>query len=222
MSVSKLSARSAWALMAWSYPAACDGKTTCPRAARVRQYERTGAGSVAAVWFGNAGCGVEIGVSSADADRGENDDRINRNLDQLLEELRVVLPGIQVLLAFLLTVPFATRFGRVDAFDRHVFLLALLLAAASSVLLMAPSMHHRLLFRRGQKAFLVELGSRLAIAGLTLLALAVTTALLVVVDVVAGRTTAWIVFAGSLALYGLTWYVVPLRRRSQLPSLPTR
>jgi hypothetical protein len=155
-------------------------------------------------------------VRQINADDGQEDERINRNLDQLLEELRVVLPGIQVLLAFLLAVPFATRFGRADSFDRHVFLAALLLAAASSILLMAPSIHHRLLFRRGQKVYLVELGSRLAIAGFSLLALAVSAALFVVADVVEGRTTAWIVLAASLALYGTTWFVVPLRRRSRI------
>jgi hypothetical protein len=155
-------------------------------------------------------------VRRIDADDVQDDERINRNLDQLLEELRVVLPGIQVLLAFLLAVPFATRFGRADAFDRKVFLASLLLAAASSILLMAPSIHHRLLFRRGQKVFLVELGSRLAIAGLSLLALAVSTALFVVADVIEGRATAWVVLVCSLVLYGVTWYVVPLRRRSEV------
>jgi hypothetical protein len=173
------------------------------------------------VGFDRADYGVHTGVRRIDTDSDQDDDRLNRNLEQLLEELRVVLPGIQVLLAFLLAVPFATRFGLVDAFDRRVFLVALLLAAASSVLLMAPSIHHRLLFHRGQKEYLVELGSRLAIAGFTLLALAVSTALLVVADVVEGRTTAWIVFAGSLVLYGATWYAVPLRRRSEIEHPPT-
>jgi hypothetical protein len=153
-----------------------------------------------------------------EAEEAGEDERLNRNLDQLLEELRVALPGIQVLLAFLLAVPFAKGFPQLDSFDRQVFLASLLLAAGAGVLLMAPSIHHRMLFRRGQKSFLVDTGTRLAIAGFTLLALAVSAALLVVSDFVAGRITAWIVFAGSLLAYGTVWFVIPLRRRSDVSA----
>ena len=78
-------------------------------------------------------------------------ERLNRNLDQLLQELRVVIPGVQVLFAFLLAVPFSTRFDRVDQFERVVYFIALLFAALSAVLLLAPSIQHRILFRHDQK-----------------------------------------------------------------------
>ena len=77
--------------------------------------------------------------------------RLNRNLDQLLQELRVVLPGVQVLFAFLLAVPFSARFGDVDDFERDVYFVALLLSAIAVAFLMAPSIQHRILFRREQK-----------------------------------------------------------------------
>ena len=82
--------------------------------------------------------------------------RLNRNLDQLLQELRVVLPGVQVLFAFLLAVPFSSRFGDVDDFERDVYFVALLLSAIAVALLMAPSIQHRILFRHDQKRYLVS------------------------------------------------------------------
>ena len=84
-----------------------------------------------------------------------DDERLNRNLDQLLQELRIVLPGVQVLFAFLLAVPFSSRFGDVDGFERDIYFAALLLSAVAVTLLMAPSMHHRILFRQAQKRYLV-------------------------------------------------------------------
>ncbi len=107
-------------------------------------------------------------------------DRLNRNLDQLLQELRVVIPGVQVLFAFLLAVPFATRFDRVDQFERVVFFIALLFAALSVVLLMALSIQHRILFRHEQKRYLVHAGTLLTIAGMTALACSMTLCLVLV------------------------------------------
>ena len=86
-------------------------------------------------------------------------ERLNRNLDQLLQELRIVLPGVQVLFAFLLAVPFSARFGDVDDFERDVYFVALLLSAIAIVLLMAPSIQHRILFRHDEKRYLISLGS---------------------------------------------------------------
>src|SRR3954454_20138986 len=108
------------------------------------------------------------------ADDGETEhQRLNRNLEQLLQELRVVLPGVQVLFAFLLAVPFSSRFGDVDDFERDVYFVALLLSAIAVALLMAPSIQHRILFRHEQKRYLVHTGSMLTIAGMTALALAI-------------------------------------------------
>ena len=109
-----------------------------------------------------------------------DDQRLNRNLDQLLQELRIVLPGVQVLFAFLLAVPFSSRFAKVDGFERDVYFAALLLSALAVALLMAPSMHHRILFRQEQKAYLVSVASVTTIAGMTALALAVVLSLFLV------------------------------------------
>ena len=141
------------------------------------------------------------------------DQHLNRNLDQLLQELRVVLPGVQVLFAFLLAVPFSSRFGDVDDFERDVYFVALLLAALSIVLLMAPSIQHRILFRREQKLYLVNLGNTLTIAGMTALALAIVLSLVLVAHFLFGPGAAWA--AGGLAFgaFALLWYALPIERR---------
>jgi hypothetical protein len=141
------------------------------------------------------------------------DQRLNRNLDQLLQELRVVVPGVQVLFAFLLAVPFSSRFGEVDDFERDVYFVALLLSAVSVALLMAPSMQHRILFRREQKLFLVNVGTVMTIAGMTALALAIVLALVLVAHFLFGSGAAWT--AGGLAFgaFALLWYALPIERR---------
>src|ERR1700758_4382871 len=93
-------------------------------------------------------------------------ERADRELIELLNELRIVLPGITVLLAFLLAVPFAKGWPRVTPFQRDVFVVAFLSAAVSVALLTAPSSYHRLRFRYGDKTHLVKIGNRLAIAGI--------------------------------------------------------
>ena len=140
-------------------------------------------------------------------------DRLNRNLDQLLQEIRVVIPGVQVLFAFLLAVPFSTRFNRVDQFERVVFFIALVFAAISVVLLLAPSIQHRILFRHDQKHYLVQAGTVLAIAGMTALAVAMTLALVLVAHVMYGVWAAAIVAALALVSIGAIWYTIPIERR---------
>jgi hypothetical protein len=139
--------------------------------------------------------------------------RRNRNLDQLLQELRVVLPGVQVLFAFLLAVPFSSRFGDVDDFERDVYFVALLLSALAVALLMAPSIQHRILFRREQKRYLVSLGGALLIAGMTALALAIVLSLVLVAHFLFGAAAAWIAGGLSFAAFALVWYVLPIERR---------
>jgi hypothetical protein len=140
-------------------------------------------------------------------------ERLNRNLDQLLQELRVVLPGVQVLFAFLLAVPFSSRFGKVDAFERDVYFVALLLAALAVALLMAPSIQHRILFRREQKRYLVSLGSALAIAGMTALALSVVLSLVLVAHFLFGSGAAWTAGGLSFVAFAVLWYALPIERR---------
>jgi hypothetical protein len=139
--------------------------------------------------------------------------RLNRNLDQLLQELRIVLPGVQVLFAFLLAVPFSSRFGKVDGFERDVYFVALLLSAVSVALLMAPSIQHRILFRHEQKRYLVALGSAQAIVGMTALALAIVLSLVLVAHFLFGPGAAWTAGGLSFVVFGVIWYALPIERR---------
>jgi hypothetical protein len=141
--------------------------------------------------------------------------RLDRELIELLNELRVVMPGVQLLFGFLLTVPFQQGWDRIDDFQRMVYVITLLLTASSAVLLMAPSAFHRITFRAGQKPYLLRLGTRQAIAGMGLLALAMTGALLLLLDIVFGATTV-IVLVGAMAmLFAWLWFGLALTRLAQ-------
>jgi hypothetical protein len=147
----------------------------------------------------------------SDEDEGE---RLDRELIELLNELRVVMPGVQVLFGFLLTVPFQQRFADVSAFQRDVYFVTLLLTAASAAFLMAPSAFHRLTFRAHQKPYLVALGSRQVITGMGLLALAMNGVLLLLTDVLFHSLTVAITVACAASLYGWLWFGLALRRRA--------
>jgi hypothetical protein len=152
------------------------------------------------------------GTTEANEDRGE---RINRELIELLNELRVALPGVQVLFAFLLAVPFTQRFPEATNFQRALFLVTLLLTAISAALLIAPSAYHRLHFRQHNKEELLVTSNRLAIAGLGVLAFAMIGAIVLVTDVLYGALATTCVGIASTAVFGWLWAVMPLRRRSQ-------
>jgi len=140
-------------------------------------------------------------------------ERADRNLTELLGELRVALPGVQVLFAFLLIVPFNDRFSDATAFQRDLYLGTLICTAFASALLIAPSMNHRLEFQHGDKQHLVKISNRLTIVGLTLVALAMTGVVALLTDFVFGTAT-MVVATTALALaFALLWYVLPLRRR---------
>jgi hypothetical protein len=141
--------------------------------------------------------------------------RVNRELIELLNELRVALPGVQVLFAFLLTVPFSNGWKRVTPFQRHVFFVSILLTAASTALLIAPSAYHRLNWRKHDKERLLETSNRFAIAGMALMALAMGGVLLLVTDVVIDKTWAEVVAAVAAAVFGWFWYGLPLLRRAE-------
>jgi Family of unknown function (DUF6328) len=140
-------------------------------------------------------------------------ERYDRNLNELLSELRVALPGVQVLFAFLLVAPFNQRFSTVTAFERRLYLATLLCTLLSSILLIAPTLVHRLQFRRRQKAHIVELANRLTIVGLTVFAIAMTGAVLLVTHYLFGTTTAVITTTIVAITFAITWYVLPLRNR---------
>jgi hypothetical protein len=142
-------------------------------------------------------------------------ERVDRNLTELLTELRVALPGVQVLFAFLLVVPFNNRFARVTTFEKNVYFVTLLCAAAASVCLIAPTIQHRIEFRRQDKEHIVIVANQLAIVGLTFLAIAMTGAILLVTDVLFGGPTS-IISAGFVALaFAVLWYAIPLQRLRQ-------
>jgi Family of unknown function (DUF6328) len=142
-------------------------------------------------------------------------ERFDRNLGELLQELRVALPGVQVLFAFLLTVPFQQNFQKATSFEKDVYLVTLLLTALATALLIAPSAYHRLEFRQGDKKHIVFRANQFAIAGFAVLAAAMSSAVLLVTHFLFSATTATICTVGAvIVLYGL-WYVAPLTRKRQ-------
>jgi hypothetical protein len=145
----------------------------------------------------------------SDEDEGE---RLDRELLELLNELRVVMPGVQLLFAFLLTVPFQQRFAQVTDFQRIVYVITLVLTAASVAFLMAPSAFHRLTFREGQKPYLVKLGTRQTIVGMALMALAMNGAVLLVVDALFRWPTVAVIVTGTSLLFAWLWFGLGLTR----------
>jgi predicted membrane channel-forming protein YqfA (hemolysin III family) len=143
-------------------------------------------------------------------------ERCDRNLVELLQEVRVVQTGVQVLFAFLLTAPLATRFTALNAFQRYDYFATLLATGAAAVLLIAPTAYHRLLFRWGDKEQLVQVANRFMLAGLTFVAASMLGALLLVTDLLFSAAT--VVATVTVATVGLTvaWCVLPLRRRAEL------
>jgi hypothetical protein len=145
-------------------------------------------------------------------------ERLDRQLNQLLNELRVAMPGVQVLFAFLLTVVFQQRFAEVTEFQRDVYFVSLLAAAAASALFIAPSAYHRLVFREGYKSQLVEIASKLAVGGIACLAIAMNGAVLLVTDVLFERTTVIVTVTVTSSVYIGLWFGLGLVRRLSRPS----
>ena len=143
-------------------------------------------------------------------------ERLDRNLGELLQELRVALPGVQVLFAFLLAVPFQQNFTKITPFQERVYFATLLLTAASAVLLISPSAYHRMTFRQQEKDNLVFLANKLAIVGLGFLALAMTGAIMLITDVLFGGLATIITSIATLLTFVIFWYALPLRRRLSL------
>jgi membrane-associated HD superfamily phosphohydrolase len=147
-------------------------------------------------------------------EREENEsERLDRNLSELLQELRVALPGVQVLFAFLLAVPFQQNFTQITPFQEKVYFATLLLTALSAALLISPSAYHRMTFRMQQKHHLIFLANKLAITGLGCLALAMTGAIMLITDVLYGSLATAIAGVIAISTYALLWYALPLERR---------
>jgi Family of unknown function (DUF6328) len=143
-------------------------------------------------------------------------ERLDRNSAELMAQLRVAGTGVQVLLAFLLVVPFNARWSQVTAFDRYVYFVTLLCMAAAAVLLIAPSIHHRVLFRHGEKSYLVTIGNRLAIIAMVLVMVGLTGILLLISNVLFGGVTAAIVAAVALVSVATLWFGLPLRHGGRI------
>ncbi len=147
-------------------------------------------------------------------------ERLDRNLEELTGELRVVVTGVQVLFAFLLIVPFNTGFTHVGNFERAVYFVTLIFAALSAACTIAPSAQHRFLFRHDDKHHLVFVSNRIVIAGLAFLAFAMCGALLLVSTKLFGAVVGgFTVVIGALPFL-LLWFVMPLRRRALLGAAP--
>ena len=148
------------------------------------------------------------------AETGETrKERVDRELMELLNELRVALPGVQILFAFLLALAFTADLDERGPFAATVYTVTLMSTACATVVLIAPVSFHRTVFRRRRKEQLVDFADRALLVGLALLLVSITSAVLLVLDVVLGR---WAAVAGSgvVVLLGLvSWYAVPLRRR---------
>lgn len=151
--------------------------------------------------------------SGRDESEGE---RLDRNLAELLQELRVALPGVQVLFAFLLAVPFQQNFTKITAFQEKVYFATLLCTALSAALLISPTAYHRLTFHLQQKKELVYVSNRLSIAGLGFLALAMTGAIVLITDVLFGPLATAAFGIAAATMFVLLWGVLPLRRRAGL------
>ena len=153
------------------------------------------------------------GQSDQDGDEDERD-RVNRELIELLNELRVALPGVQVLFAFLLAVPFAQGWQKTTSFQRDVFYATLLSTAVSTALLIAPSAYHRLTFRQGQKRTILFDANKLTIAGIGFLAVAIIGVIVLITDVLYGSTAVAVAGIAATVGIGFLWFVFPLVRRS--------
>jgi cation transport ATPase len=141
------------------------------------------------------------------------DERLDRELDQLLQELRVAMPGVQVLFAFLLAVPFQQRFAEVTEFQKDVYFATLLAAAVTSALFIAPTAYHRMMFRGRDKPRLVEMSSRFALAGLGALAIAMNGAILLVTDMLFDGIAVVVATAAAATLFVGLWFVLGIVRR---------
>jgi hypothetical protein len=140
-------------------------------------------------------------------------ERLDRNLGELLQELRVALPGVQVLFAFLLAVPFQQNFTKITELEKRIYFATLLFTAISAILLISPSSYHRVTFRYQQKRKLIFYANRFAIAGLVFLALAMIGAIALITAVLFGTVAAAVTTACAFLTFGFFWFALPLRRR---------
>src|SRR5215203_1244295 len=146
------------------------------------------------------------------------EERLDRNLNEMLQELRVALPGVQVLFAFLLAVPFQQGFEKITPFQKGAYFGTLVCTAISAVMLISPTAYHRLTFRYQQKRRLVYYANRFSIIGLVFLALAMTGAIVLITDYLFGSTATILMAVATVLVFGVFWFALPLQRRLSLSA----
>jgi hypothetical protein len=149
---------------------------------------------------------------SQDPRNETEEERDDRNLAELLQELRVAGLGVQVLFGFLLSLPFTTKFSKLSQGQRELYLGSLVLAAVSTALLLGPVAYHRLVFRRHQKEHLVRAANTMAVLGLAAVGLAISAAVLLVSSFVATAVPTVLITVFIVFLFGGLWFVFPLAR----------
>jgi uncharacterized membrane protein len=149
-------------------------------------------------------------------------ERCDRNLAELLQEVRVVQTGVQVLFGFLLAIVFQARFRNITTFQKVDYFVTLLAAVAAAILLMAPTAYHRVLFRQGDKAHLVRVANRLTIIGLAAVGLSMIGVVLLICTTIFSSPVT--IVATTLATGGcaLAWFVLPMMRRRAISRFETR
>jgi hypothetical protein len=148
-------------------------------------------------------------------DGEENKKRLDRELMELLQELRVAIPGVQILFAFLLTVPFSQGWQKVSDAQRNVFFAAFIFATIATLCLIAPTTMHRIEFRQRDKEGIIKVSNRLAIWGLAFLALAIVAVVYVITDFIFGSPASIVLAALAASFFSALWYAVPLIRRQR-------
>jgi predicted membrane channel-forming protein YqfA (hemolysin III family) len=159
--------------------------------------------------------------SARRAERDETEpERSDRNLVELLQEVRVVQTGVQILFGFLLTVAFQPKFKTLSSFQRADYFGTLVSAATTLIMLTAPTSWHRILFRQGDKAHLVKVANRFTMVGLATMGLTTIGVVMLLSDVVFSPVATVIVTAAAVVACATTWYVLPLARRRSLSVRP--
>lgn len=141
--------------------------------------------------------------------------RLNRNLNELLQELRISEVGVQILFAFLIALPFTSRFGTVTHTEKVIYGVTLILAVLSSALMISPAAYHRIVFRHHRRDALVQYGSRILLVGLSMLSLAMAGAIVVVTSFLFGSLLAGVAGGGVAVWIAFFWWVLPVRTRLQ-------
>jgi hypothetical protein len=154
-----------------------------------------------------------MGESQQQHDDESRRERVNRELIELLNELRVALPGVQVLFAFLLAVPFSNGYSRITSFQKSIFFVTLIATSASTACFIVPTAYHRLNFRKREKEQILLTSNKFAITGILFLAVSMIGVITLITDVIYSNGVAVLTGGLALVLFGGLWLVLPMLRR---------